>query len=285
MRAELTGHADDPLAELAEEMAVDRAAARAARDCGRVVCAVRFVQEDEVEIAVIVRLAAAELAEGQHDQLAAVAFAAGEALPMLAADFVRQLLFARPADRRHAELVDPASRTRASAICLRQASAMSASAACVERMSSLPRMSRTPTRRCWAFLKLCRIGSMSSAPWHSSASASSSIASVGSLLDQQAVHQLVDHARVAGEDAGQIRAGGAQLHVQVERRRIEAEQLPQHRLAAERIADRLRFTSVESGSGVAAIAASSRGAIAARKCRQRRVERKRIFSVASAIRF
>ena len=40
----------------------------------------------------------------------------------------------------------------------------------------------------------------------------------------------------------------------------------------------LRFTSVASGSGVAAIAFSSRGAIAARKCRQRRVDRKRIFS-------
>ena len=48
---------------------------------------------------------------------------------------------------------------------------------------------------------------------------------------------------------------------------------------------RLRLTSVVSGSGVWAIAASSRGAMAARKCRQRRVERKRIFSVASAIRF
>ena len=39
------------------------------------------------------------------------------------------------------------------------------------------------------------------------------------LLDEQAVHQLVDHAGVAGEDAGEVRAGGAQPHVQFERRR------------------------------------------------------------------
>ena len=40
-----------------------------------------------------------------------------------------------------------------------------------------------------------------------------------------------------------------------------------------------RLTSVESGSGVAAMASSSCGTMAARKWRQRRVERKRIFSV------
>ena len=47
----------------------------------------------------------------------------------------------------------------------------------------------------------------------------------------------------------------------------------------------LRLTSVKSGSGVSAIAASNCGAMAARKCRQRRVDRKRIFSVDSSIRF
>ena len=77
-RAELVAHADQPLAELAEEVAVARAdasplgvgcsatiAAAAARGV-----AARFVQEDQVEIAVVVRLAAAELAEGEHDRLA-----------------------------------------------------------------------------------------------------------------------------------------------------------------------------------------------------------------------
>ena len=56
------------------------------------------------------------------------------------------------------------------------------------------------------------------------------------MLDEQAVHQLVDHARVAGQDARQIRAGGAERHVQIERRPIAAEELPERRLAAERIA-------------------------------------------------
>src|SRR5688572_13850109 len=47
----------------------------------------------------------------------------------------------------------------------------------------------------------------------------------------------------------------------------------------------LRLTSVASGSGVAAMARSSFGAIDARKWRHRRVERKGIFSDAKAIRF
>ena len=52
--------------------------------------AARFEQEDQVEIAVIVRLAAAELAEGEDDRLADVAFAVGEVLPVSADDVVRE---------------------------------------------------------------------------------------------------------------------------------------------------------------------------------------------------
>ncbi len=59
----------------------------------------------------------------------------------------------------------------------------------------------------------------------------------GKLVEHQAVHQLVDHARVADQDARQVRAGGAQLDVHVQRRGIEAEQFPQHAFAAERFAD------------------------------------------------
>ena len=58
---------------------------------------------------------------------------------------------------------------------------MSDSAPLVASIRSLPRMSRTPTRNCWAFLKLCNIGSMSSAPRHSSASVASRNSNVGSL--------------------------------------------------------------------------------------------------------
>ncbi len=108
---------------------------------------------------------------------------------------------------------------------------------CVVRTSSLPRISRTPTRRCCAFLKLCRIGSTSSAPRQRSASSRSSDVETGQLVQHQRVHQLVDHARIAGQDSGQIGTGRAQLHVQSQRRRVEAEQLPQHALAAQRVAD------------------------------------------------
>ena len=124
----------------------------------------------------------------------------------------------------------------------------------------------------------------SSAPRHNSASVLRSNSARRQLVQHQAVHQLVDHARVADQNARQIFAGRAHLDVQTQRGRVEAEQLPQHPLAAERIADFSQVDERESGSGVAAIAFNSRGAIAARKCRQRRVDRKRIFSVDSAIR-
>ena len=87
VRTELIADADQPLAELAEEVAVDRAvaAARVAapirRQAAAARCAARFEQEDQVEIAVIVRLAAAEFAEREHDRLADVALAAGEVAP------------------------------------------------------------------------------------------------------------------------------------------------------------------------------------------------------------
>src|SRR5206468_80322 len=68
--------------------------------------AARFEQEDQVEVAVIVRLAAAELAKGQDDGLADVAVARGELLPVTTDDIVGQLFFSRSTDERHAELVD-----------------------------------------------------------------------------------------------------------------------------------------------------------------------------------
>ena len=106
------------------------------------------------------------------------------------------------------------------------------------------------------------------------------------MLDEQAVHQLVDHARVAGEDAGQVRARRTQrAHTSSSDGWLKLNSSHSAALPPSESLTRLRFTSVVSGSGVWAIAASSRGAIAARKWRQRRVERKRIFSVASAIRF
>ena len=41
-------------------------------------------------------------------------------------------------------------------------------------------------------------------------------------LDDQAVHQLVDHAGIAGEDAGEIGTGGAERYIQIQRRRVGA---------------------------------------------------------------
>ena len=45
-------------------------------------------------------------------------------------------------------------------------------------------------------------------------------------LDDEAVEQLVDHAGIAHEDAGEERARSAELDGEIERRGIETEQLP-----------------------------------------------------------
>ena len=75
--------------------------------------------------------------------------------------------------------------------------------------SSLPSRSRTPTQSCWSFLKLCRMGSMSSAPRHKLGQHLPQRLARGQLVQHQAVHQAVQHARVAGEDARQVRTVGA----------------------------------------------------------------------------
>ena len=58
----------------------------------------------------------------------------------------------------------------------------------------------------------------------------------GQLVQHEAVHQAVDHARVARQDAGEVRAVRAELDVEPQAGRIEAEQFPEHALAAERVA-------------------------------------------------
>src|SRR5262245_14913160 len=70
--------------------------AAAAADCH----AARLVQKNQIEIAVVIRLSTAQLAEREHDGLAAVAFAVSISLPMLPDNFVAELFVARPADRR-----------------------------------------------------------------------------------------------------------------------------------------------------------------------------------------
>ena len=54
-------------------------------------------------------------------------------------------------------------------------------------------------------------------------------------FDQQAVEELVDHARIHHEQPRQKGARRTQPHRQVERRRVEAEQFPEHPLATQRV--------------------------------------------------
>ena len=104
IRPKMACHANQPLAELAEEMAVDRAAAAVAMSAGRL--AAGLVEENEVEVAVIIGLATAKFAKRQDNRLARVALPVGVAIPELAGDIAGKLLVAGPANRGRAELTD-----------------------------------------------------------------------------------------------------------------------------------------------------------------------------------
>jgi hypothetical protein len=71
-------------------------------------------------------------------------------------------------------------------------------------------------------------------------------------LDDEAVEQLVDHARIRHQQAGEKLARGADPHRQVERRVARAQQFPENPLAAERVADRRQARERGVGVGGAA---------------------------------
>ena len=103
-----------------------------------------LVEKDQVEVAVIVHLAAAEFAHRQDDQLrdpSGVLLGCNHRLAELG-DELGILGGGDPAEAGLGNVRQGGGRR------------------CT---SSLPRISRTPTRNCCAFLKLCRIGSRSSA--------------------------------------------------------------------------------------------------------------------------
>ena len=111
--------------------------------------AVGLVDEDQVEVAVIVQLAAAELAQAEDRPAIALAVARRGAACRTA----------RPGGRHW---------SRATWVTI--ASATSASSRVTSRIGSRPRMSRVPIRTHSLLRKLQRIGARSSAPLQSSAS-------------------------------------------------------------------------------------------------------------------
>ena len=128
--------------------------------------------------------------------------------------------------------------------------------------SSLPRMSRTPIRRCCAFLKSCSTLSVSAAPRHSSSSVACNSPRVGSLssCSESTSSSSMPGFVVSISDRYGLAAHSS--HVQRQRRRIEAKQVPQHSLAAERVAHQRQV--VERAVGV------RRGADLAQQPRQDR---------------
>ena len=185
----------------------------------------------------VVRLAAAELAERQHDGLADVAFAIGEALPKLFRLIGRarataggtsgcartagggevaagRFHFAGNEDRRLAEFLDElgvlasgdlleASLGDVGQRCVRGADVVFAEHVAHADAKMLG-VFEAVQDRVEVFGPAAQLGQRFFEDRQRR-----------QVLDEQAVHQLVDHARVAGQDARQIRAGGAEPDVQV----------------------------------------------------------------------
>ncbi len=189
--------------------------------------AVGFVEEDQVEVAVIVQLAAAELAQGEDRPAVALAVAGppwgaeprGPAVPLVA----RHL-----GDDRLGDVGQLAGHL-------------------ADRLAAEDVAGADPDP--FLVAEAERIGARSSAPWHSSAS-SALIAEAGQrAVDDQRIHQVVDHARVVDQDLGEELAGRAQLDVEPQARRIEVEQLPEDRLGAQRRRDLLEVRQRHVGVG------------------------------------
>ncbi len=180
---------------------------------------VGLVEEDDVQVAVVVHLLAAELAQRQDHHLAGLARAGAFA------------------DRRLAELAGQSLSYSLAAICSRQTSAMSRQGrgrglhvllaqevahahaellvvleAVQDRVEVLGRRGRARASVAWSD---SRVGSLSSTRL--------------SIRPSIMPGLLVRMPREVG-------AVGAELDVQPQRRRVEAEQLPEHALAAQRIA-------------------------------------------------
>ena len=215
--------------------------------------AVALVDQHQVQVAVIVHLPAAQLAQRQHH------VAAGwpaRSPPSRCAEALRQRSYCR------GRQLPPGS--------------------------SRPGRSGRPSSPGWRPCPGCRGRRCAAAPCPGSCAGSApgrrrrgtarparsrNSSAPPRLVQHQAVEQLVDHAGVVDEDLGEELAPGAQIDVELQARRVETEQLPQHRLAPERAVTFSRLSRAMSGSGVSATARSKVGAMLARKCRQRRVDR------------
>ena len=163
--------------------------------------------------------------------------------------------------------------------------AMSDKAPLIASIRSLPKMSRTPTRNCWAFLKLCKIGSRSSAPRQSSVSVESRNARSGKRLrtSPSISSSSMPGLLVKMPDRYWLEEQSSTYNLSVGGLKLKSSHSTP--LPPSESLTLARLTNVESGSGVAAIASRSCGTMAARKWRQRRVDRKRIFSVDNSIKF
>ena len=156
---ELRRFLEHSLGQLREEVVVRGRLLSRARGGPR--RAVGFIEERDFRVAVIVRLAAAEFSQAQHDQPACFALERPRPQRRLAMFLHEPCIFALD-DVVQTELGDVGQGG-------------------VRRVDrSLPRISRTPIRRWAEFFRSCRIGSTSSAPRDSSASVRSSSSRVGS---------------------------------------------------------------------------------------------------------
>src|SRR5262249_32704184 len=69
------------------------------------------------------------------------------------------------------------------------------------------------------------------------------------LVEHQAVQQFVDHARIIDQDFREKLAAGAEIDIELEAGRVEAEELPKDRLGPERGGDFFQIDERQVGGG------------------------------------
>ena len=190
MWAELIGHFDDPLAEFAEEMLIVGRLAAAPRAAGVESGPFGFVEENQVQVAVIVHLAAAEFAQRHDDELrhpSDVVRGGDQRLAELGDEL--GILVGR--DPPQAGQRDVGERSRGGLDILLAEQIAHANA-------QLLRVLEAVQNRIHVFGGVGQIGEALFERFQRR-----------QFVEHQTVHQLVEHPRMAGEDFGKKRAGRA----------------------------------------------------------------------------
>ncbi len=214
----MAGDVNNPPTQFAEKVPVGGGFGRAAGGAALLRGTLVFVQKHQVQVALVVQLASPKLAHPQDDQFADLP-GAGTTVDHRFPQPIDQLAVLLPSDLTEAGFGDVGQRGGRGFDRLFSQNIPHANA-------QVLRVAETVQDGFRVFGRSTEVAERSFQFFESR-----------QLAQHQAVHQFVDHPRVADEDPGEVGAGRTQLDVQLQGGRIETEQFPQDALAAQGVAD------------------------------------------------